>query len=107
MFGSARDKPYQEQLTDLIPHFDDLILTAATSSQRCCPPEDLKASLLPSAEINISIAQTPVEAIEKARQLAQKTGLIVVSGSFYLAGEIRPLLKAWQEKRQPHSHVIA
>ena len=107
VFGSARDKPFVEQLTDLMPYFDHFILTTAMTSQRCCPPEEIRDSATSLATIPISIAQTPIEAINQARVIAEESGMIVVSGSFYLAGEIRPYVREWQEKRQPHSHVIA
>jgi len=107
IFGSSRDKNFAAQLSSLSPHFDHIFLTACSNSERSCLPEKLLSSI--SASNHASIVTTPdvSEALHDASSLIGDTGTLVVSGSFYLAGECRSAYTNMQQKKQPHRNVVA
>ena len=64
------------------------VATRAELSPRALPPGELAARLSGS----VLTADSPAEALKLARQLSKPAELIVVAGSLYLLGEVRPLL---------------
>lgn len=88
VFASSADKDVQGILTTLAPHFSVIIVTKFISNPRAVAPERLKAIVGGRA----LIAHHPAEAMRQARSLQPMRDLIVVTGSVYLAGEVRQLL---------------
>jgi dihydrofolate synthase/folylpolyglutamate synthase len=87
VFGVAQDKNIQETLKPLEAIADKLIFTKAMKSPRAASPQELaKLSGKPSL-----IFEDPREALEKAIELTHK-GMILVAGSLYLVGEVRPYI---------------
>jgi dihydrofolate synthase/folylpolyglutamate synthase len=93
IFAVSSDKPAADILRTLAGFFDHFHLTRYANNPRCVPPERL-ASLLqqvaPGKSFSIHAAST--EAWDAARQAAGAADLICVTGSVFLAGELRPLL---------------
>lgn len=89
----SSDKQVAEMLQVLGPKFDYFYLTRYGNNPRCFPPEQA-ASLLKSAVPDAHISQHAVaaNALAAAKAAAGADDLIVVSGSVFLAGELRPLL---------------
>jgi dihydrofolate synthase/folylpolyglutamate synthase len=93
VFAISNDKQISEMAQVLVPYFDYFHLTRYSDNPRCMPPEQLAkifAQLKPSARI--SIHSSAADALEQARSESSEKELIVVSGSVFLAGELRPLL---------------
>ena len=90
IFASSRDKDVAGMLRVLAPHFDHLGLTRFTPSPRSLAPEEL-AQLLPPGT-RADIFATAPEAWETCRALATPNDLVCVTGSVFLAGELRPLM---------------
>ena len=88
VFAVSRDKDAAGILRVLHPIFRHVILTRFEKSARYVPPEQLR-EMLPG---NASVAATPVEAIAAARAMLGPDDLLCVTGSVFLAGEVRPLL---------------
>ena len=90
LFGCLVDKPAEQLAQILFPLFDQIILTRVTSPRAADPAEltaiaatlGAKAKVVdqPRAALEASLASTPTE------------GLLVIAGSVYLVGELRPLL---------------
>lgn len=81
---------------DLIPFADKIFITRyLTSRKKCLPPLKLKVQLKTKKPIQILI--DPQMALNQAKKIAKPDDLIIITGSFYLAGELR---KNWisQEK---------
>ena len=85
-------------LTSLYSDFDLIILTRFTENPRAIPPE---SALLMLAELAVStapdrpkveITQSPAEAWQVAVSHVTPRDLICITGSFFLAAEIGPLL---------------
>jgi dihydrofolate synthase/folylpolyglutamate synthase len=91
IFSCLRDKPLTEMAQILFPLFDRVIL-APIHSARAASLDELAAAAKASGA-----AAVVVESVEAALQKATteaRDGVIVVSGSVYLVGEVRGLLTA-------------
>ena len=88
IFGAAADKDLPAIAGALAPVTAHAVLTRAELSPRAASPEAL-AALWP---VPTTLAKTPGEALEHALALTSPGGVIVVAGSLYLVGEVRPLL---------------
>jgi dihydrofolate synthase/folylpolyglutamate synthase len=90
VFGTSQDKAAGKmlQILDEVPL--RLILTQYQNNPRYFPIEQLIGLTSPQQRESLMIADNPVEACEKAWQLASETGgTVVVCGSFFLAAETR------------------
>jgi dihydrofolate synthase/folylpolyglutamate synthase len=93
VFATSSDKQVAEMMDLLGPRFEHFYLTRYANNPRCMPPEqsaELLAKVSPSA--GISIHAKAAEALSAARGAAGSDDLIAISGSVFLAGELRPLL---------------
>lgn len=88
IFGAAADKALAEIVRALEPAVLEVILTRATLSPRAADP----AALAPLWSVPVTQTQTPDEALAVAIAHSQPGEVIVVAGSLYLVGEVRPLL---------------
>jgi dihydrofolate synthase/folylpolyglutamate synthase len=91
IFASSADKDLSGMLAVLAPCFDRVYLTRYTSSSRGASLADLTA-IATKAGMIASCWQTPAEAWTEARAAAKPDELICVTGSVFLAGELRPRL---------------
>jgi dihydrofolate synthase/folylpolyglutamate synthase len=101
VFGSSRDKDIRGMLRLLLPEFEEVVLTRYVNNPRACVPEKLRAlaeeelmglALEPSPRLHI--AAEPLSAWHLAQQLADQQGLICITGSFFLAAELRGVASA-------------
>jgi dihydrofolate synthase/folylpolyglutamate synthase len=94
VFGAMNDKAVGEIGSILFPKADRLVLTRANNS-RATPPELLLEAIPRDVDSAKAILTDNVEAaIAKARELSGHDGLILVTGSLYLVGEVRRMLSA-------------
>jgi dihydrofolate synthase/folylpolyglutamate synthase len=93
VFAVSNDKQVAEMLNVLAPWFDHFHLTQYGNNPRCLPPE-AAAGLLRRAkpDVSFSLHGNAVEALRVAQTAVGRDGLVVVTGSVFLAGELRPLL---------------
>ncbi|MBI5135402.1 hypothetical protein HZA86_04195 [Candidatus Uhrbacteria bacterium] len=92
--GITSDKNKEGILRTLIPHIDTLIVTPFPMNgwgrRRSATAGELAATarrIRPS--IDVRIVSAPLAALKKARALARADDLIIITGSFYLAGFLR------------------
>jgi dihydrofolate synthase/folylpolyglutamate synthase len=92
LFAVSNDKPYVEMLALLAPAFDELILTRYGHNPRCVPPERLAEALsnIDPAK-RCRVVPTASDALNEAKAHAKADDLICITGSFFLAGELRSL----------------
>lgn len=92
VLASSNDKDLPGMLRVLAPHFQHVYLTRFTSP-RHTPPEQL-AELLLQTEVQVSYTVIPdaPAAWEAARTASRPEDLICITGSVFLAGELRPLV---------------
>ncbi len=84
--GIAADKNVDAVLRLLAPRGDAFVVVR-TSNPRAADTATLKESLEASGAKNITVAPTPVAALDLARSQTPPSGRICVTGSMYLAGD--------------------
>ena len=93
VFSTSRDKDACGLLRRLLPCFHTIVLTEFQSSPRATPVEHLAAVARSIASASIHLRRKPSDAIQAARMLSSRNGMICVAGSFFLAAEIRSELQ--------------
>jgi dihydrofolate synthase/folylpolyglutamate synthase len=87
VFGASRDKDWRAMIRALEPAVDFWICTAARNP-RAADPSDLAREAEPGVT-----APTVARAVELATLLARPGDRVLVTGSFYVAGEAIPILR--------------
>jgi dihydrofolate synthase/folylpolyglutamate synthase len=92
IFGAMRDKPLSEIAATLFPAANNLILTQP-ANPRAAAPETL-ARLVPHDfdSSRITLAPSSAEAVTAAHEQTPPAGIICVTGSLYLVGEVQSIL---------------
>ncbi|QGJ69640.1 Bifunctional folylpolyglutamate synthase/ dihydrofolate synthase [Planctomycetales bacterium 10988] len=102
VFATTKGKDVQGMLQFLLPRFDRIVLTQYLSNPRSLPVEDLHAIAL---EQNLSKEQIagiecyedPHQAWNTVMQTSSADDLICITGSLFLAAELRPSLLACRQ----------
>ena len=92
VFGTSRDKDARAMLEILADAFDVFVLTRYTENPRALPVdqlEEMAAGIMPGRTV---VSSGPAEALQTARNLAGDDGLICVTGSLFLAAEMKVLV---------------
>jgi dihydrofolate synthase/folylpolyglutamate synthase len=97
IFATTRDKDARGMLELLLPRFDEVILTRYQANPRGVPVEELAAiaAELPASSGRpqaIRQALLPQEAWQAASELSGPEDLIAITGSFFIAAEMVPLV---------------
>ncbi len=92
VFGAMRDKAIAEVAEILFPLAERVVATQADNPRSASPSEIREAASRTGAEIEE--APDVAEALAKARVLAGSDGVIVVTGSIYIVGEVMRQLGA-------------
>jgi dihydrofolate synthase/folylpolyglutamate synthase len=88
----SRDKEIAKIFNIIIPVADIVILTKTTHPRLLQPDEFLKY-LPPQVNKPVLLESDPKRALKMAQRLAKEDDLILVTGSFYLAGPLRDLIR--------------
>ena len=92
VFGTSRDKPASEMLTQLESLATRLFLTRFRGNPRFVDPQELLGTLPESRRADVSVHQDPGEACREALTTLPAGGCVVVCGSFFLAAETREIM---------------
>jgi dihydrofolate synthase/folylpolyglutamate synthase len=92
VFGCLKDKPVAELAQILFPLFGRVVVTPV-DSPRSASLEDLLAAARTTGS-EVEAAPGGISALESALRTTPANGLVVVTGSVYLVGQVRPLLMA-------------
>jgi dihydrofolate synthase/folylpolyglutamate synthase len=95
VFGCLRDKAIDEMAQLLFPLFDRVVLTEV-ASPRSASISEMEAAAAPTGAVTLA-AENPEDAMDKAFALTPADGLVVVTGSVYLIGELRTRLMESRE----------
>jgi dihydrofolate synthase / folylpolyglutamate synthase len=99
LFGCLDDKPLEELTHILFPVFDRVIVTAP-DSPRAADPDKLRA-LAETLGVPCKMLPNPDAALDAALEATAADGLLVIAGSLYLAGTLRPRLLTKSNAAQP------
>jgi dihydrofolate synthase/folylpolyglutamate synthase len=92
VFAGSTDKDVAGMFRVMAPHFASVIATRYTDNPRAFPAEQLASLWASTGSAPVRVCPTPAEALQAARQEAGEDGLICITGSVFLAGEVRPML---------------
>jgi dihydrofolate synthase/folylpolyglutamate synthase len=92
IFAGSTDKDLPAMLRLLAPHFAHVFLTRYRTNPRSAAPEQLAAMLATAGPTPFTLCPTAIDAWYKARTAAAPTDLVCVTGSVFLAGELRPVI---------------
>jgi dihydrofolate synthase/folylpolyglutamate synthase len=99
IFAATRDKDVSGMLRQLLPRFESVILTRYLDNPRGVAPERLLELVdkLPG-ELRrvpeVSVCDSPDAAWRLCQTIAKPEDLLCVTGSFFLAAEMRPIIAA-------------
>ena len=90
VFGCLKDKAFDEMAQILFPLFETVVLTEVSSPRTASMPEMQAAAV--ATGTHVLTAASPKGALTQALTLTPLDGLVTVTGSVYLVGELRGLL---------------
>jgi len=99
LVGIAKDKDVDGVLKTLAPVADEMIFTK-TNSPRSSEPADLSDKMREIAAIPTTIEPDIAKAIDRALSKAGEQDLVCVTGSFYLAGDVKLRLESKQKQKK-------
>jgi len=91
IFGCGQDKEIDPMLKQVSLGADKIIFTRAKANPRAMEPEDLQSRFCELSTKMTQIAPNLDEAFELANRAVSREDLIIVTGSFYLAGEAKKM----------------
>jgi dihydrofolate synthase/folylpolyglutamate synthase len=92
IFSGSGDKDIPGIFQTLAPHFAGAWLTRYTLNPRAVAPQRLAEFWQEAGGTGAAVAETPADAWQAARAAAGAEDLVCVTGSVFMAGELRPLL---------------
>jgi dihydrofolate synthase/folylpolyglutamate synthase len=94
ILAASSDKDVSGIVRELAPHFDRVIVTEYQNNPRAVPAGRLADLVRANVEkMMVIVAATPRDAWRVACREAESGELVCIAGSFYLAAEMRPLLR--------------
>ena len=90
VLGMAREKDLQGVLKTLVGEADSLVCTSVGGALHLAPEEIARAAA--DVELGAESATSPTDALHRALHLATSGGWVLILGSLYLAGAVRPRL---------------
>jgi len=87
VFGCLKEKAVSEMAQVLFPLFDTVILTEV-SSPRAASLQEMQAAASPTGT-HVLTADSPKKALAQALAITPADGLVTITGSVYLVGELR------------------
>jgi dihydrofolate synthase / folylpolyglutamate synthase len=98
LFAVMEDKDRRFMLNALAEVVDEIVLTRVSQLERSADPIQLENEI--SAKMRTWVMPEPRLAVDFLLQSAASNDLIVITGSLYLLGEIRPMLAAMSQAKQ-------
>jgi dihydrofolate synthase / folylpolyglutamate synthase len=98
LFAVMEDKNWRFMLDTLAGIVDEFVFTRVSQLERSADPVQLQQEV--SGKLQSQVFPDPRLAVEYLVQSAAPNELIVITGSLYLLGEVRPLLATMAQTRQ-------
>lgn len=94
VFATTQEKDIRAMVVAAAGRFGEVILTQYLDNPRAVPVEDLHAIAREAVPRQYRVCPTPAEAWDVARTLASPDDLICVTGSFFIAAQMRHEIQA-------------
>jgi dihydrofolate synthase/folylpolyglutamate synthase len=88
VFAASADKQVEKMLRTVRGLFDHVVITRYLNNPRAVSLDRLRAACHAAGLPVPEEAASPAAALRNARSLAGSRGIVVVAGSFFLAGEV-------------------
>ncbi|HEX7228309.1 MAG TPA: cyanophycin synthetase, partial [Candidatus Binatia bacterium] len=98
LFAVMEDKDWRFMLQTLAEIVDEIVFTRVSQLERSADPVQLQQEM--AGKLQCRVIADPRVAVETLVQNAAPNELIVITGSLYLLGEVRPLLASMAQARQ-------
>jgi dihydrofolate synthase/folylpolyglutamate synthase len=92
IFASSNDKDVRGILEVLGPCFSHVYATRYANNPRCVPPEELARLVADLGPTPVTVCSQAIDAWKRACEHARPDDLICITGSVFLAGELRPVI---------------
>jgi dihydrofolate synthase/folylpolyglutamate synthase len=94
LLATKRDKRLGDVLDLLLPLVDGVVCTRGTTSDKFVPPEEIaeRVQSHDHGRLTVLVAADPAVAVETAHSHLGPDDEVLVAGSLYLVGDVRPLL---------------
>ncbi|HET6881628.1 MAG TPA: folylpolyglutamate synthase/dihydrofolate synthase family protein [Pirellulales bacterium] len=89
IFATTQEKQIAEMLAALLPQFDRVIFTRYQNNPRGVPPDDLASFAREVSDLPIDVCPDPPAAWRRAQDLIAEDDLLCITGSFFIAAEMR------------------
>jgi dihydrofolate synthase / folylpolyglutamate synthase len=99
LFAVMEDKDHRFMLNALAEVVDEIVLTRVSQLERSADPVQLAKEV--SGKLRSCVMSEPRLAVDFLLRSAASNDLIVITGSLYLLGEVRPMLAAMAQASQP------
>lgn len=99
LFAVMEDKDRRFMLNALAEVVDEIVLTRVSQLERSADPVQLAKEV--SGKLRSCVMPEPRLAVDFLLRSAASNDLIVITGSLYLLGEVRPMLAAMAQASQP------
>ncbi|HEU5115944.1 MAG TPA: cyanophycin synthetase, partial [Isosphaeraceae bacterium] len=106
VFGTTRDKDLAGQLRALLPLFSQVVVTPYLENPRAVVPEEVAEAVRAISGREPIMTFDPTFALYQARLITPPNGLICVSGSLFLAAEVRASILGTEPFRTLTSVVV-
>ena len=92
IFGTTREKDISGQLKAIMPQFDHILVTRYEHNPRACPLETTRDAVQGLGRSVDGLFEKPQESLRKAIEMAGPNGLVAITGSLFLAAELREFI---------------
>lgn len=99
VFGCSSDKRIDGMLEELTTRADKVVFTQASTNARAADAQELGKRFTELSGKSCESYQSPIEAIQSAGKSLVTNDVLLILGSFYLAGEVKALFEA--KKKNP------
>jgi dihydrofolate synthase/folylpolyglutamate synthase len=94
LFATTRDKDLRGMLSRLLGRFDTIVLTQYRNNPRAAPAEELRRLAYEITGRELPMILDPAVAWAELRRQATADDLLCVTGSFFIAAEVRQFLRS-------------
>ncbi len=94
VFAATHEKDLRGMLQRLLGRFDEVIFTQYLNNPRAVPNDELAAVAAELTGRRYRVCSKPIEAWDEIRALASPDDLICITGSFFIAAEMRAQILA-------------
>jgi len=103
IFAATQEKDLRGMLDRLLGAFDEVIVTCYLDNPRAVPAGESAAVARRLGDHEVTVCDRPADALSEAKRRAGPADLICITGSFFLAAEIRRRLAETGVIRHPRS----